>query len=80
MVISDSNQTHEHVLGELSLNAPLVSVESYCVVFDRATEDFYDAEFVDSPWSKSTIRNLKLLNSLRQILILHSTMRLTKGS
>ena len=79
MVILDSNQTHERVLGELTLNALLVSVERYCVVFDRATKDFHGAEFVDSPWSKSTIRNLKLLNSLRQILILQSTMRSTKS-
>lgn len=67
------------MLGELTLNALLGSDESYCVVFDRVSKDFHDAEFVDSPWSKSTICNLKLLNSLRQILILQSTMRLTKS-
>ncbi len=67
LVILDSNHTHEYVLGELNLYTPLVSVESCCVVFDRVIVDFHDAEFVDSPCSKSIIRNLKLLNSLRQI-------------
>lgn len=34
VVCLDSNNTHEHVLRELELYAPHVSVESYCVVFD----------------------------------------------
>jgi cephalosporin hydroxylase len=52
MVILDSNHTHEHVLGELNLFAPLVSVGSYCVVFDTVIEDLDGVEFVDRPWGK----------------------------
>lgn len=42
MVILDSNHTHEHVLAELNAYAPLVSKDSYCVVFDTAVEDLPD--------------------------------------
>lgn len=39
LVFLDSNHTHEHVLAELEAYAGLVSVDSYCVVFDTFVED-----------------------------------------
>lgn len=39
MLFLDSNHTHEHVLAELKTYAPLVSIGSYCVVWDTGIED-----------------------------------------
>lgn len=50
LVCLDSNHTHGHVLGELELYAPLVSVGSYCVVFDTIIEDMPRGFFNDRPW------------------------------
>lgn len=50
MVFLDSNHTHEHVLAELQAYAPLVSVGSYCVVFDTAIEEQPVDLFSDRPW------------------------------
>lgn len=49
MVSLDSNHTHEHVLEELKLYAPLTTVGSYCVVFDTIVEDMPKAMY-DRPW------------------------------
>jgi cephalosporin hydroxylase len=50
MVCLDSNHTHEHVLGELQAYAPLVSIGSYCVVFDTLVEDMPATMFGNRPW------------------------------
>lgn len=50
LVCLDSNHTHEHVLAELEAYAPLVSVGSYCVVFDTLIEDMPADMFFDRPW------------------------------
>lgn len=50
MVCLDSNHTHEHVLAELTAYAPLVSVGSYCVVFDTIIEDLPPETFPDRAW------------------------------
>lgn len=51
MVLLDSNHTHEHVLAELQLYAPLVSVGSYCVVYDTIIADMPADAFPDRPWT-----------------------------
>jgi cephalosporin hydroxylase len=50
LVCLDSNHTHEHVLAELEAYAPLVSVGSYCVVFDTVIDDMPKSMFLDRPW------------------------------
>lgn len=50
LVCLDSMHTHDHVLAELNAYAPLVSVDSYCVVFDTFVEDMPPRFFADRPW------------------------------
>jgi cephalosporin hydroxylase len=51
LVCLDSCHTHEHVLAELEAYAPLVSRNSYCVVFDTNIEDMSAAMVANRPWS-----------------------------
>ena len=39
LVCLDSNHTYDHVLAELEAYASLVSLDSYCIVFDTVIED-----------------------------------------
>ena len=45
LVSLDSKHTHEHVLAELNAYADLVSVGSYCIVFDTVIEDLPEGSF-----------------------------------
>lgn len=52
LVFLDSNHTHDHVLDELNLYAPLTSIGSYCVVFDTIVEDMIGVDYSNRPWAK----------------------------
>ncbi len=52
LVCLDSNHTHNHVLAELEAYAPLVSPDSYCVVFDTVIEDVNDETVLERSWCK----------------------------
>lgn len=53
MVCLDSLHTHEHVLKELEMYTPLVSVGSYAVVFDTAIEYYGHLDKnQDRPWGR----------------------------
>ena len=51
LVVLDSNHTHEHVLAELRSYANLVTIGSYCVVFDTVVEDLPTDLQNKRPWS-----------------------------
>ena len=50
MVFLDSLHTHEHVLSEMNLYAPFVSVGSYLIVADTFIEFFPEGYYEDRPW------------------------------
>lgn len=50
MVILDSNHTHDHVLRELELYAPLVTQGCYLLVMDTSIDDMPADYFPNRPW------------------------------
>ncbi|MCV0400957.1 MAG: cephalosporin hydroxylase family protein [Nitrosopumilus sp.] len=55
LVILDSNHSHEHVLKELELYSPLVTKNSYLIVFDTVIEDISTSQTKSHqkrPWGK----------------------------
>lgn len=69
LVCLDSNHTHEHVLEELKLYAPLVTKGSYCVVFDTIVEDMPEGSGPDRPWGKSNNPKTAVFEYLNQLEI-----------
>jgi len=67
MVCLDSNHTHEHVLAELMAYAPLVSVGSYCIVFDTFVENMPAGFFANRPWDPGN----NPLTATREYLVSH---------
>ncbi len=53
LVVLDSNHTHDHVLKELELYAPIVTKDNYLIVFDTLIEDMPDdLKNPERPWGK----------------------------
>lgn len=50
MVVLDSNHTHEHVLRELELYAPLVAEGCYLVVLDTIVDRLPKSLYENRPW------------------------------
>ena len=66
MVILDSNHTHDHVLSELKAYASLVSIGSYCCVFDTLIEDMPEGSFPNRPWNKGNNPKTAVWEFLKQ--------------
>jgi cephalosporin hydroxylase len=52
VLILDSNHTHDHVLAELRLLAPLLPVGGLVLVADTLVEEFPAGFYPDRPWDK----------------------------
>lgn len=50
IVCLDSDHTHDHVLAELKAYSSMVTLDSYCVVFDTLIEDTPVGSYPDRPW------------------------------
>lgn len=67
LVCLDSNHTHQHVLDELKLYAPLVSKGSYCIVFDTIVENLPENSGPSRPWSKTDNPKTAVREYLKQL-------------
>ena len=67
VVFLDSNHTHEHVLAELEAYAPLVSPDSYCVVWDTGVEDLPAGFVTDRPWGKGNNPKTAVFEYLKKL-------------
>lgn len=52
VLVLDSNHTHDHVLAELRLLAPLLPVGSFVLVADTLIEEFPAGHYVNRPWDR----------------------------
>ena len=65
LVCLDSNHTFEHVFAELEAYAPLVSIGSYCVVFDTIIEELPKEMYPDRPWGPGNNPKTAVLKYLK---------------
>lgn len=66
MVSLDSNHTHAHVLRELELYSPFVTMNSYLVAFDTVVEDLPNDLFSDRPWTVGDNPKTAVFDFLKQ--------------
>lgn len=67
LVCLDSNHSHDHVLAELHAYAPLVTQNSYLVVFDTLVEDVAGNLIKNRPWSKGNNPKTAVFEFLKQL-------------
>jgi cephalosporin hydroxylase len=75
LVLLDSNHTHDHVLAELEAYAQLVTVGSYCIVFDTAIEDMPNNVFDGRPWGRGNNAKTAVWDFLKR----HPEFEIDKG-
>ena len=64
ILLLDSNHTHDHVLAELRVLAPLLPVGSYVLVADTLIEEFPAGHYGNRPWDRGD----NPLTAVRQFL------------
>jgi cephalosporin hydroxylase len=65
MVVLDSNHSHDHVLAELNAYSPLVTKDSYLVVFDTVVEDMPEELMGGRPWGPGNSPKTAVLEFLK---------------
>ncbi len=65
MVMLDSDHIHDHVLAELNLYGPLVTKDSYLIVFDTLIEDMPEDAFRGQRWHKGNNPKTAVLEYLK---------------
>jgi cephalosporin hydroxylase len=53
LLILDSNHTHDHVLAELRMLAPLLPAGGYVLVADTLVEEFPENHYANRPWGRA---------------------------
>ena len=53
LLLLDSNHSHEHVINELNAYSKLVTVNSYCIVYDTCVENLDEGTITNRPWGKN---------------------------
>jgi cephalosporin hydroxylase len=53
LLVLDSNHTHDHVLAELRVLAPLLPTGSYVLVADTLVEEFPEDHYANRPWGRA---------------------------